>query len=427
MIAFRFYHCVTRILAPVFDVILKRRQKAGKESLQRIDERRGATSLPRPDGALIWLHAASVGEAQSALIVIGRLLARHADLRILVTTGTQTSAALMEKKLPERAFHQFYPLDRPDWVDRFLDHWRPDVILWMESELWPNMLHAVRRRSIPAYLLNGRMSERSAKNWASLKGTAQYLIETFKTLLVQSESDAEAFRLLGHADVRVTGNIKLSAEPLPFDDDALTALKNAISERPIWVYASTHAGEEALACETHKKLRDEFPGLLSIIVPRHPERAADIQRVCVDMGVSSQLRSQGSKPPLDETEIYVADTLGELGLFYSLAPIAVIGRSFSDDGGGGHNPIEACQLGAVVLTGPHIQYQHDLFDPMIADGSAVIVHQKSDLAIYLKDFLSNPDTVKAYQDKGQAFIKERHRVVEAVEAIIYPAIDEVIS
>ena len=418
------YRFATWVLAPLFTLALRLRLRRGKEHATRIGERRGIAGFERPEGRLIWLHAASVGEAQSALIVVKRLLARYPDLHILVTSGTVTSADLMAKNLPERAFHQFYPLDRFGWVLRFLDHWRPDAVLWMESELWPNMLRAVKKRDIPAILVNGRMSARSGKRWRFFGGAARDLLSVFSLLLVQSDADETIFQSLGASNVHVTGNVKFSASPLPYDEDALGHLRQGTGGRPLWLYASTHAGEEELACAVHRALQERYPDLLTIIVPRHPERRGDIAAVCSGM----RLAFRGAGDDLTaETEIYIADTLGELGLFYRLSPISVIGRSFSDDGGGGHNPIEAAQLGSAVLTGPGIGYQRDIFDPMFACGAAEMVAEKDLLASQIDALLSDPQALLALQKCGAEFVATKTRIIDRIEAHVTGVLDKVLS
>lgn len=407
------YHSISSVSAPALKAILNQRLKNGKEHDQRLTERMGKPSKKRPEGTLFWLHAASVGEAQSALILIDALLAAKADLHILVTSGTLTSAELMEKRLPDRAMHQFFPLDHPSWCAQFLDHWKPDAVLWMESELWPNMLQAIKRRDVPAVLINARLSERSFQRWSKVRGTIGTLLHSFNTILAQTPHDAGRFESLGHSQVQITGNIKYSAAPLPYDESELSNLQDATGDRPIWVYASTHDGEEALARDAHKNMRDTYPDLLTILVPRHPERRDEIAKTISGHGLQSAFRSTGAAIARD-TDIYVADTLGELGLFYKLSPIAVIGRSFSHDGGGGHNPIEAAQMGCAVLSGPHIQYQTELFDKMSEYQAVRIVQDKDSLAPALLELLNTPERLIAMQDNAKRFATDQAHVIDTV-------------
>ncbi|MBU0800916.1 MAG: 3-deoxy-D-manno-octulosonic acid transferase [Alphaproteobacteria bacterium] len=404
---------------PFLRSLLARRARASKEDPARLPERMGTASLPRPAGKLVWLHAASVGEAQSALILLDALLERDPSLHVLVTTGTVNSATHMARRLPARAMHQFVPMDHPQWVAAFLDHWRPDRVLWMESELWPNMLAAIKSHNIPAVLINARLSARSVKRWRLVRKTIADLLSTFTIILAQTEDDAANFRALGAARVVVTDNIKYAAAPLPLDDAALPALFAAIGARPIWVYASTHDGEEDLACRLHTRLSKTLPDLLTIIVPRHPERRAAIVETCARHNLPAALRSTGALPT-NQDAVYIADTMGELGLFYRIAPLACIGRSFSNDGGGGHNPIEAAQLGCAVIHGPHIQNLAALFDEMNAAGAALRLRDEADFEAQLTRLLTNSFACDELRDRGAAFVMAKAQILDRVMSSLAP-------
>ena len=316
------YRFATNHLAPALDLLLASRLKKGKEDPARLDERKGQTALLRPAGPLVYLHAASVGESQAAMILIHRLLAAYPALTILVTSGTITSAATLAKNLPPRALHQFAPLDRLEWVRRFLNHWRPDAVLWMESELWPNMLGEIKSRSIPAALINARLSDKSYKRWRLFKSSAADVLSAFSTVLAQTQKDALRFKALGVDNVIVTDNIKYSAHPLPADDAQLHTLQTSLGDRPLWLYASTHEGEELLAARVHARLKTTIPDLLTIIVPRHPSRRESILKTLSAYDLKLQMRTDAKITPASTTDLYIADTLGELGLFYRLAPVA---------------------------------------------------------------------------------------------------------
>jgi 3-deoxy-D-manno-octulosonic-acid transferase len=420
----KIYRLLTYFSAPLLEILLLRRQKRGKEHETRLSERQGIAGRKKPAKTpLLWLHAASVGESQSALALINALLAQYPGIQILVTSGTMTSARLMEKTLPARAFHQFYPLDHPDWTARFLDHWQPDAILWMESELWPNMLQAVKDRKIPAALINARLSDSSFKNWNIFKGAAKTLLETFKIILAQTRRDRERFETLGAASVTVTDNLKYSAAPLAYDAKDLEALKNVTANRDIWIFASTHKGEEELACRVHKALKASAPALLTIIVPRHPERRDDIRKICEAHRLSHIFRGDAKNLPAQGTDIYIVDTMGELGLFYRLALLACIGRSFSDDGGGGHNPIEAAQLDCAVLYGPHVQFQQDIFDDMKSAKAATQIHTAEELENTLLWLINNPAQAKDLQEKAKAFAADKNTVLARVLQELQPILE----
>ena len=414
------YKLITSLSAPLLSFLLNRRVLRGKEDAGRLNERRGKTLIPRPDAQLIWIHAASVGEAQSALILIDLISKINTNAYFLLTSGTVTSANLMARRLPENAIHQFYPLDHPKWVTRFLNHWRPDLALWMESELWPNMLQAIRQRKIPAVLVNARLSERSYKRWRILKNTIEKLLSTFTLILAQTDLDAARYRALCKTNVIVTDNLKHSATPLPYQDADLTDLQTAVQGRPLWLYASTHDGEEALACRIHTALQENHPDLLTIIVPRHPERREEIEQNCKMLGLNIILRGNNKNLPAPETQIYIADTLGELGLFYYLSPIAMIGRSFSNDGGGGHNPIEAAQLDCAILTGPKVQYQTQLFNEMFAVNAARQVQTEDQLLKALETLLGNVEKSQKYITAAQKYAASKDNIIGNVMSTLEP-------
>lgn len=404
--------------------LIERRVNAGKELPDRIHEKKGVSSLDRPPGQLVWLHAASIGEAQSALILIDRLNERTPGLNILVTTGTVTSARVMEGKLPQNAIHQFYPLDHPEWVESFLENWSPDLVLWLESELWPNMLHQIRERGIPAALINARMSPRSFRLWRLARPLARKALDTFAVILAQTEDDAERLKTLGAKNIAVTDNLKYSAKPLTCDAKERENLANNLGKCPLWLFASTHKGEEEMAARLHILLKRHIPDLLTVVVPRHPERREEIKSALSDYGVTISFRGEQKNPPNAHNDLYIADTLGELGLFYSLSPLACIGRSFSDDGGGGHNPLEAAQLNCAVLHGPNVQNLRQIYDEMDTAGAALPLAHESAMMSALLDLLKNPSRIKTLQDKGIRFSREKAGVIDTVMAGLEPLLQQ---
>jgi 3-deoxy-D-manno-octulosonic-acid transferase len=328
-----------------------------------------------------------------------------------------TSAQIMAEKLPARCIHQFYPLDHPEWTNRFLSYWRPNLILWMESELWPNMLLQIKDKQIPVILVNGRLSRHSYRMWRFAKVFAADILGTFTKILCQTSQDALFYAELGAREDRitVTDNIKFSANPLGFNKDDLQKLAVHTYGRPLWVYASTHKGEEDIACRVHQILKAVIPETLTIIVPRHPERRDEIATTCgkyPDLQIC--FRGTEKTIPTRDDDLYIADTLSELGLFFRLAQVACIGRSFSDDGGGGHNPIEAAQLGCAVLHGPNVQNLQDVFDTMNIEGAALRMTNEVQLGSMLQDLLTNPSQLKTLQDKALSFARSKTDVVHVV-------------
>jgi 3-deoxy-D-manno-octulosonic-acid transferase len=363
------------LFAPFAGVLLDARSRRGKEDSARRGERLGHASYPRPSGPLIWVHAASVGETMSVLPLVTRLTRDGSS--VLLTTGTVTSAAMAATRLPPGAIHQFVPLDLTPFVRRFLDHWRPDVALFVESEIWPTTLSELDRRHVPRGLVNARLSERSMRRWQMAPRLAHAIFAGFALVAAQSDADAARLQALGVIDPAVTGNIKFDGAPLATDATAESQLRAQIGTRPIFTAASTHPGEEAIVAEAAAHLHVRLADLLTIIVPRHPVRGAEIAAALRAAGHHVAVRSAGETIQ-PETRIYLADTLGELGLFYRLAAVSLVGGSLVPIGG--HNPIEAAQLRTAILHGPHVANARDIFNRFDADAAALVVSDAAGLA-----------------------------------------------
>lgn len=361
----RAYQKLSSAVAPLAPLWIERRLKQGKEDAARAGERRGITSDTRPYGPLVWIHGASVGEVLAAAGLIERL--RALNLRILLTSGTLTSANVAAKRFPPDVIHQFIPYDAPRFVARFLDHWQPSLALFIESDLWPNLILAASARRVPMLLINGRMSHRSFPRWRRASATIGALLGRFDICLAQSAVDAERFSVLGGRNVIATGNLKMDVAPPPADPARLERLMAVTRGRPVIVAASTHPGEDEMLIDAHRALAGIFPTLLTVIVPRHPHRGEAIAGAVTAAGLGAALRSR-EEMPMASTAIYVADTMGELGLFYRLAPIVFMGGSLVPHGG--QNPIEAVKLGASIVHGPHVSNFTDIYRALDDEGGA---------------------------------------------------------
>jgi 3-deoxy-D-manno-octulosonic-acid transferase len=399
-ITLRAYRRLSAALTPLAPVLIRQRLKKNKEDPARLDERRGISQIERPAGPLVWIHGASVGEVLAAAALIERL--RALGMRILLTSGTVTSAEIIAKRFPTDIIHQYIPYDSPRFVARFLDHWKPSLALFIESDLWPNLIIAAAKRRLPMVLINARMSQRSFPRWQKFSATIGALLGRFETCLAQSETDAERFSALGSRSVVVTGNLKLDVQAPPGDDVKLDKLVAVTRGRPIIVASSTHPGEEEIILETHKTLTSFFPKLLTVIVPRHAHRGADIAQMITVAGAQVALRSREELPHAG-TDIYVADTMGELGLFYRLSPVVFMGGSLVPHGG--QNPIEAVKLGASVVHGPHVFNFTDVYEALDGAGGAKLADSSEQLVKQLGQMLGN----EAVRD---AAIEAGHRVVE---------------
>ena len=348
----RSYRCASLLATPVVDVWLAHRRRRGKEDRVRYGERLGKPTLPRPEGRLVWMHAVSVGESLSLLPLVERLRETLPDVGVLITSGTVTSERLLRERIPDGVCHQFAPVDRPGAVRRFARHWRPDLAVWVESELWPNLILETAAHGVPMLLVNARMSERSAARWRRAPHLSRPLLAAFSGVLAQTEADAARFRALGAPNVAVRGNLKNDAPPLSADTQDVAALRQAVGARPCWAAASTHEGEEEAIGEVVSALRQTFPDLLTILAPRHPERGESIAETMERRGLATARRSaNGAIAP--STALYLVDTLGELGLVYRLADIAFVGGSLEPHGG--HNPLEPARLDCAIVAGPHTE------------------------------------------------------------------------
>lgn len=381
----RLYRRLSAAAVPLAPALINRRLKQGKEDPARVGERRGMSADVRPRGPLVWIHGASVGEVLAAAALIEKL--RALNIRILLTSGTVTSAAIVAKRFPPDIIHQYVPYDSPRYVARFLDHWRPSLALFIESDLWPNLiLHGAARR-LPMVLINGRMSQRSFPRWRRVHATISAILEKFDICLAQSETDGERFAALGCRNVVTTGNLKLDVPAPPADSFKLERLLSVTRGRNVITAASTHPGEEEILIETHKTLAGFFPRLLTVIVPRHPDRGPEIWRLVAAAGLKAALRSRDEMPTA-ETDIYVADTMGELGLFYRAAPIVFMGGSLVPHGG--QNPIEAIKLGASIVHGPHVFNFADVYEALDHAGGARRADTQEVLVKQLGQLLADP-------------------------------------
>lgn len=411
----RAYRLLTRWAAPFAGTILNWRLKHGKEDAARVQERRGIAGIARPAGALVWIHGASVGEVLSVQPVVEHI--RKQGFNVLVTSGTVTAAQTAAQRMPEGTLHQYVPLDAPQFLKSFLEHWQPGLALVAESEFWPNLLIETASRNIPIVLVNGRLSQRSFARWKHAKKTAAALLANFDLCLTQDQDVAERLTQLGAPRVLATGNLKFDVPPPPADDNAMQEMQRRIHGRPVFLAASTHRGEDEAVIKAQLEVMQKVPGLLTIIVPRHPERGGEIAQLAQQYQLAPAMRSRQHLPDRG-THVYVADTIGELGLFYRLAPIVFMGGSLIKHGG--QNPIEPAKLDSAILHGPHVHSFASVYSELNRQHGAATVSDAHSLAASLLRLLDDPALVRSMAAAAQATVIPLSGALQRTAAAIEP-------
>ncbi len=404
------YAAASGLLEPLAPALLARRARRGKEDAARLNERLGRPTAPRPGGPLVWLHGVSVGESLSLLPLIDALAARP-GLNLLVTSGTVTSANLLAQRLPQGVIHQYAPVDGPAAAARFMDHWRPSTALFVESELWPNLILAAKARGVRLALLSARMTEASARGWARYPASARALLAAFDLILPQDVETRARLARLG-ASPGPTLNLKLAGPPPPVDAAQVAALRSAIGPRKVVLAASTHPGEEALIAGAIP------PGVLLIIAPRHPERGPQLAADLAALGFAVARRAAG-EPLTPATTAYVADTLGELGTLFTVADVVVMGGSFVA-GIGGHNPLEPARLSRAIVTGPQAFNAAEVYDEMFTEVAAIEAADGPALARHLQGLLDNPMIARRIGEAALAYANRQGAALDAAMILLAP-------
>ena len=416
------YRRIMPFSAPFLRLLIAYRVWKGREEPKHKSEREGVATIAAPKGTILWVHAASVGEMQSILPLVRRVLEMNPQLSCLVTTVTVTAARMVRALKDPRILHQYVPFDCPAWVGAFLDHWKPGAAVWVESELWPNTLDAIKARGIPLVMVNGRVSARSAGRWSRHEPRgARRIMGLFDAVLAQSDGDAARLNGLGASGVVVAGNMKYSRPVLPYDEAALSVLQERIGARPVVLFASTHDGEEEMAARIYAGLAAKYPNLLFVIMPRHATRGDQIASQMEDEDLIVTRRSKGQQIS-EATNIYLADTMGEPGVFFRLAPIVYIGNSLISSPGGGHNPIEAAQLGCAIIYGPHMWNFAQIDESLRAANAALLVHRENELARAIDQLLANPAKVAALGGAAKGFVDAQNGVLDKVAAHLRPVL-----
>lgn len=394
------YRLVTGALEPLAPMLLRRRAGQGKEDPARVEERLGYPTSGRPCGPLVWLHGASVGETVSALPLVERIGKERPDVTVLVTSGTTTSAEILAQRLPPTALHQYVPVDAPGPAKRFLDHWQPDLTILLEGEIWPNLVAGAKARGSRLALVSARFTEKTGAGWKRAPGAARQIFSGFDLVLPQDDASAERLAGLG---ARVSGraNLKLVGGALEYDAGEFERLSAAAGDRAVVVSASTHPGEEGIIDAAVTGL----PGRpLHLIAPRHPRRADAIEAELTLEGRTVARRSRGEALAPD-TDVYLADTLGELGLFFRLGDVIVLGGGWAA-GVGGHNPLEPARLGKPVVSGPWVSNWAGVFEAL-TEADAVRLADEGELAGVISSLLADPQGAAALGERARTYARRQ--------------------
>lgn len=407
-----FYRILSILLFPFLEIYLYWRVYKQKEDKKRLKERFGHATIFRPKTSIIWVHAVSVGEANSALILIEELLNNFPESSILFTTTTVTSAEIVGKKIADfegRVIHQFLPIDSYSCVMNFFIYWRPKIAIFVESEIWPNLIDVADRSGAAIFLVNARMSKESASKWRFAKNFGFNIFDRFSAIFAQSENDQKRFQSLTEREVFFLGNLKSQAQSLSYNPEELMRLKNEIGTRKFWLAASTHKGEEELIIAAHRNLKKNFPDLLTIIVLRHPQRAQEVKDLMTEIKFSQRSCKENIE---NSTDIYLVDTLNELGIFYRLANFAFIGGSLIDIGG--HNPFEAIKLNCAVISGRNVKNFQEVYSKLESENSCIMIDSKDELEKAVSQFLTDQHSLESVISNATKLTSNSNKIASEI-------------
>lgn len=404
------YNILNVLLLPFWAVYLLYRAIKGKEQLSRLPERFGIASLPAPKNKkLIWIHVASVGETMSILTLIDKLKTTLPSCQILLTSGTVTSARIIKDKLKDVVIHQYLPLDNYLCINLFLNHWRPKLVLFVESEFWPCIISETAKRC-KVISVNTRLSPKSCQDWQKYSVLIKPIIDSISLFMPQSLDDMERLKLIGAKNTLYLGNLKYCTNNQIINDKALLKLKAILKGREILLAASTHEGEDKLAAEVYCHLKKQNKDLLLIIAPRHPVRGKKIKQMLEnELGLKIATRSINEKVAND-TDVYLADTIGELNYFYSISPIAIVGGSFVPVGG--HNIIEPAKLGSAIIIGPYYFNFQEICDEFAEKKAAQFVLDKEECIKAIEKLLKNPKQLKSYTNNATKIVTTKNTTLD---------------
>ena len=400
MLIFTIYKLITIIIRPFLFLFFIYRLLKNKEEFGKYYERRGLSLKVKPDGKIIWIHAASVGETLSTLPLIKKLKELSPEINIVITTSTKTSKEIIIEKNMDRVFHQYVPWDNKNFCINFLNNWKPDIAVFLESEIWPNLLYETKRKKIPISLINARITNKTYRRWLKFPKTISYLLSFFSIIIAQDNLSKDKLQNLGAKNIFVYGNLKNDSEKLSYNAESFKKYNNYFEQKDIIVVASTHRGEESNIVNAFKSLIKELPDLFLVLAPRHPDRRNEITSLLKKQGFSSEeylLRSEG-KSLNDNIKIFILDTIGELGYFYEKSSVVVLGGAFGEFGG--HNPLEPARFNNAIFSGPNFFNFKDEYDQLLNVGGVKIISDISDFHIIRekKDIKEMAKNSKIYVD-----------------------------
>lgn len=415
------YRLLTNILSPIINIHLENRVRIGKENPGRYREKLGLNLLPRPKGKVIWFHASSVGELNSVMPLIHLLHKELPTINFLITTSTLNSEKIFQKAKLPNSIHQFFPVDIPSAITKFLNNFKPNMAVFVDSELWPNMINMVSKKC-PLYLVNFRMSDNSFKRWKYFKPVVSQLLAKFKLIMSSSHDDhAKLEFFLGPKakNIQYTGNLKWSAPKYVYNETELNKIKKAIGNRPFWLAASTHPGEFEVFLNAHHALEKKYNNLLTIILPRHPERGMEIHELSTQNKLKSAVRSRSDKLT-KAIQVYISDMMGELGLWYALADVVFVGGSLVHHGG--QNVLEPARMECAIFVGSHTFNFKEIIDSLLTSNAIEIVHNEKEFIDTLDELLSNKAKRIKLQKAALAVTEKTKNILENVNKTMLHAI-----
>jgi 3-deoxy-D-manno-octulosonic-acid transferase len=415
-----FYSCLFYLLIPFVLLRLLWRGIKAPAYRYRWRERFAFYNKKYPQG-VIWFHAVSVGEAEALFPLVRQIQKQHPDAKLLITTTTPTGSARVKAVMQDTVAHVYLPYDVPDAVNRFMQCFKPKLAVIMETEIWPNLFLYCGKNGIPLYIINARLSEKSSRGYQKIPSLVYPALAAVNLIAAQTQDDANRFIAIGadNEKVKTLGNIKFDVEiPKSIIAQGLQIKADLFSGRFVWLIASTHKDEEALFLEIYKEIKQTIPELLLVIVPRHPERFADVKKLCEQLQLAVVMRTAGDRV-YPETDVYLVDTMGELKMLYAASDVAFVGGSMVPRGG--HNILEAAAVGVPVMFGPYMHNFKEIARGVLSYNGAIQCQNKDELVNAILTLNEQPAYREALAEKGMEFVRQNQGAIARICAILEKA------